>query len=151
MQIKADSAENYIDQLPEDRKEAISKLRKVILENLPEGFIETISYGMIGYVIPHSIYPKGYHSNPKMPLPFMNIASQKNYIALYHMGIYSNKKLLNWFINEYNKNSKTKLDMGKGCIRFKNIEHLPFSLIGELTSKISAVDWIKFYETNRKR
>jgi uncharacterized protein YdhG (YjbR/CyaY superfamily) len=151
MQIKADSPEHYIDQLPEDRKEAISKLRKVILENLPEGFIETISYGMIGYVIPHSIYPKGYHSNPKMPLPFMNIASQKNYIALYHMGIYSNKKLLNWFINEYNKNSKTKLDMGKGCIRFKNIEHLPFSLIGELKSKISAVDWIKFYETNRKR
>ena len=151
MQIKADSPEHYIDQLPEERKEAISKLRKVILENLPEGFIEIISYGMSGYVVPHSIYPKGYHSDPKMPLPFMNIASQKNYIALYHMGIYGNKKLLDWFINEYNMNYKTKLDMGKGCIRFKNIEHLPYSLIGELTSKISAADWIKIYETNRKR
>jgi len=151
MQIKADSPEHYIDQLPEDRKEAISKLRKVILENLPEGFIETISYGMIGYVVPHSIYPKGYHSDPKKPLPFMNIASQKNYIALYHMGIYGNKKLLDWFVNEYNKNYKTKLDMGKGCIRFKNIDLLPYKLIGELSSKISVADLIKIYETNRKR
>lgn len=151
MQIKSDNPKDYIDQLPEERKEVISKLRKAIIGNLPEGFIETVTYGMIGYVIPHSLYPKGYHCDPKMPLPFMNIASQKNHIAIYHMGIYGSKELLDWFVNEYNKDYKNKLDMGKGCIRFKNIDQVPYKLIGELAGKISAADWIKTYETNIKK
>jgi len=151
MQIKADTPEQYIDQLPEDRKQTISKLRKTILDNLPKGFVETISYGMIGYVIPHAIYPGGYHCDPKLPLPFINIASQKNYVALYHMGIYADKKLLDWFVSEYPKHCKTKLDMGKGCIRFKKPELIPYDLIAQLTSKISSEEWIKIYETNIKR
>ena len=151
MQIKADTPEQYIDKLPEDRKQTISKLRKTILDNLPKGFVETISYGMIGYVIPHAIYPGGYHCDPKLPLPFINIASQKNYVALYHMGIYADKKLLDWFVSEYPKHCKTKLDMGKGCIRFKKPELIPYDLIAQLTSKISSAEWIKIYETNIKR
>lgn len=151
MQIKADTPEQYLEKLPEDRQEAIIKLRKVILDHLPEGFAETISYGMIGYVIPHSIYPSGYHCDSSLPLPFMSIASQKNYIAVYHMGIYGNQDLLNWFIREYPKYSKTKPDMGKGCIRFKKMDAIPYELIGELASKISVADWIRFYEANYKR
>ena len=149
MQIKANTPDQYVDQLPEDRKEAISKLRISILENLPEGFTETVSYGMLGYVVPHSIYPKGYHADPKLPLPFMNIASQKNHIAIYHMGIYGNRKLLDWFLTEYEKLYHTKPDMGKGCFRFKKTDRIPYSLIGELSTKISVADWIKMYEQNR--
>ena len=149
MQYNADNPEQYIDQLPDDRKEAIGKLRKTILDNLPEGFIETISYGMIGYVVPHTLYPKGYHCDPELPLPFMNIASQKNHIALYHMGIYGNKVLLDWFVHEYTTSFKSKPDMGKGCFRFKNPDRIPYKLIGELAAKISVTDWIKIYEQNR--
>ncbi|HWR94962.1 MAG TPA: DUF1801 domain-containing protein [Flavobacterium sp.] len=151
MQINANSPDDYIKLIPEERKESIQKLRAVILKNIPKGFVETMNYGMIGYVVPHSIYPNGYHCDPKLPLPFMNIASQKNFIAVYHMGIYADIKLLNWFTSEYAKHSKTKLDMGKSCIRFKKPEHIPFELIGELTSKMSVTDWIKIYESNFKR
>jgi uncharacterized protein YdhG (YjbR/CyaY superfamily) len=151
MQYNVDNPEQYVNQLPDDRKEAIGKLRKSILDNLPEGFIETVSYGMIGYVVPHTLFPKGYHCNPELPLPFMNIASQKNHIALYHMGIYGNKELLEWFVTEYTTSFKSKLDMGKGCFRFKKPELIPYHLIGELTSKISVTDWIKMYEQNRIR
>ncbi len=151
MQIKVDTPEQYIDQLPEDRKEVIKKLRKVILDNLPTGFIETMSYGMIGYGVPHSIYPKGYHVNPKQLLPFINVASQKNFIAIYHMGLYSNSSILKWFMNEYPKYCITKLDMGKGCIRFKKFDQIPYELIGALSGKITVDQWIKQYETNRKR
>jgi len=143
--------EEYIKNLPEDRKEAISKLRKTILDNIPEGFSETMSYGMIGYVVPHSIYPNGYHAKPELPLPFINLASQKNFIAVYHMGVYANKELLDWFVNEYPKHAKRKLDMGKSCIRFKKIEDIPYDLIGELCSKISTDEWIKIYENVNKR
>jgi hypothetical protein len=146
MQIKAETPEEYIEKIPEDRKDAIRSLRKVILENLPSGFQEVIGYGMIGYVVPHSIYPKGYHSTPKLPLPFINLASQKNHIALYHMGLYSNKELLEWFTAEYSIQTKQKLDMGKGCVRFKNPGKIPFSLIGELASRITVKDWISTYE-----
>jgi len=149
MQIKASTPEEYIGQLPDERKQAIIGIRNAILDHLPEGFVETIGYGMIGYVIPHSLYPNGYHCDPKLPLPFINIASQKNHIALYHMGIYSNKKILDWFIDEYEKHYTAKLDMGKGCLRFKKVDQIPFQLIGELVSKISADQWIKMYETNR--
>lgn len=143
--------QEYIDQLPEERKEAIEHLRKVILENLPEGFEETISYGMIGYVVPHSIYPGGYHVDPKLPLPFMNLASQKSHIAVYHSGVYSDEQLSNWFQEEYSKRVKTKLNMGKSCIRFKKPAHIPYDLIGELAGKITVQEWIEMYEDNIKR
>ncbi|MEI6437068.1 MAG: DUF1801 domain-containing protein [Bacteroidota bacterium] len=150
MQIKADTPDQYIDQLPEDRKVAMSKLRKTILDNLPEGFVETMNYGMIGYVVPLSVYPAGYRCDPKLPLPFMNIASQKSHIVIHHLGIYGSKDLLDWFTNEYNKNVKGKPDIGKGCIRFKKPDQIPFQLIGELTAKINVAEWIKIYESNFK-
>ena len=146
MQSKATTPEQYLSELPEDRKEAMLKLRNAIKENLPQGFEEVISYGMLGYVVPHSIYPSGYHCDPKLPLPFINLASQKNFIALYHMGIYANKNLESWFVSEYPKHVKTKLDMGKSCIRFKKMDDIPFDFIGELAAKVSVEDWISIYE-----
>ncbi|HLU80613.1 MAG TPA: DUF1801 domain-containing protein [Flavobacteriaceae bacterium] len=143
--------EEYISNLPEERKKAFLKLRKTLVENLPVGFAEEISYGMIGFVVPKSLYPEGYHCNPELPLPFISLASQKNFIALYHMGIYANQKLLDWFVNEYPKHSDNKLDMGKSCIRFKNPNKIPFELIGELASKMTPQDWIAIYEQNVKR
>ena len=146
MQSKATTPEQYLSELPEDRKEAMLKLRNAIKENLPQGFEEVISYGMLGYVVPHSIYPSGYHCDPKLPLPFINLASQKNFIALYHMGIYANKNLESWFVSEYPKHVKTKLDMGKSCIRLKKMDDIPFHFIGELAAKVSVEDWISNYE-----
>lgn len=146
MQSSAKSTEDYLDSLPDDRKPAMEKLRNTIVKNLPKGFEETMSYGMLGWVVPHSMYPKGYHCDPKLPLPFLSIASQKNFIAVYHMGIYSDSNLLNWFTSEYPKHVKTKLDMGKSCIRFKKPDQIPFELIGELVQKMSPADWILKYE-----
>ncbi len=151
MTSKATTPEQYIKELPADRKEAITQLRNTVLKNLPKGFKETMSYGMLGYVVPHEIYPAGYHCDPKLPLPFAGMASQKNFIAFYHMGIYANPELLKWFTTEYPKHSSAKLDMGKSCIRFKKPEHIPYKLIGELIKKISVKDWIKMYEENVKR
>lgn len=151
MQIKADTPEAYLQQIPEERQEAFNKLRQTILANLPAGFREEINYGMIGYVVPHSIYPSGYHCDTKLPLPFMNIASQKNFVALYHMGIYANPELLEWFTHEYPKHMKTRPDMGKSCIRFKKPDQMPFELIGELVRKMSVADWIALYEANFKK
>lgn len=151
MQYKADSPEDYINQVPEERKETLKKLRKTIKDNLPKGFEEGIQYGMIGYYIPHSIYPDGYHCAPEIPLPFMSFASQKNSINVYHMYLYSDKDLQNWFVNEYPKYSKRKLDMGKSCIRFKHMKDIPFELIGELASKITVQNWISVYEKNMKK
>ncbi len=150
MKIEATSPDNYIEQLPEDRKAALNKMRQTILENLPTGFEETMSYGMIGYVVPHSIYPEGYHCDPKLPLPFMSIASQKNFVALYHMGIYAIPNVMDWFVTEYPKHCGTKLDMGKSCIRFKKLDDIPYKLIAELTSKISVDDWIQVYDDSYK-
>jgi hypothetical protein len=146
MQSKANTVQEYIDELPEDRKVPVSKLRETILANLPAGFEEGMGYGMVCYVVPHSLYPPGYASTPKLPLPFVSLASQKNYIAFHHMGIYTNKALLEWFIGEYPKHSKQKLDMGKGCIRFKKPDQIPYALIGELMRKVSVEEWIKQYE-----
>lgn len=151
MQIKANSPEEYIEQLPDDRKKAITELRKQILDKLPEGFEEQMNYGMIGYVVPHSLYPNGYHTDPKQPLPFINIASQKNNIAVYHMGIYTDQDLMDWFIKEYAIQSKAKLDMGKSCIRFRKVEQIPYELIGELVGKMSSQEWIDLYESKLKR
>ncbi len=151
MQSKASTVKQYIDELPVERQEPIKKLRKTILDHLPKGFVEIMNYGMIGFVIPHSIYPNGYHCNPELPLPFMNIASQKNFIAVYHMGIYADKKLMAWFISEYPKYSKTKLDMGKSCLRFKNPELIPYELISKLAGKMTPEEWMLIYETKIKR
>lgn len=148
MQYQASSPENYISQVPEERQNALKKLRETINNNLPDGFEEGIQYGMIGYYVPHSIYPNGYHCNPKEPLPFMSFASQKNSINFYHMGIYAMPTIHNWFVSEYPKYCKNKLDMGKSCIRFKKIETIPYQLIGALVSKISVNDWITTYEKN---
>lgn len=150
MQSKALTPEHYLSELPEERKIPMLKLREVIKNNLPEGFEEVMCYGMLGFVVPHSIYPKGYHCDPKLPLPFISLASQKNFIALYHMGIYADENLLNWFLVEYPKHCKTKLDMGKSCIRFKKMEDIPFELVGELAKKIHVSDWITLYEKNFK-
>lgn len=151
MTSKATTPEQYIQELPENRVEAIAKLRKVINDNLPKGFKEEMSYGMIGYVVPHEIYPAGYHCTPSLPLPFMSFASQKNSVNFYHMGIYAKPELLNWFTTEYPKHCKLKLDMGKSCIRFKKLDQIPFDLIGELVQKMSVADWISCYESNFKR
>ncbi|MBA4408185.1 MAG: DUF1801 domain-containing protein [Bacteroidota bacterium] len=147
MQSSAKTVEEYIAQVPDNQREAIIILRKTILENIPEGFSEEMSYGMIGYVVPHRIYPNGYKSDPKLPLPFLNLAAQKNFIALYHMGIYANTELLNWFTDEFPKHSKLKLDMGKGCIRFKKVDEIPYALIGELVKKMEVDDWINQYKS----
>ncbi len=151
MQYKASTPKEYILQLPEERKEVIVKLRNIIKENLPEGFEEGISYGMIGYYVPHSIYPDGYHCTPELPLPFMSIASQKNSVNVYHSGIYADKTLYDWFLSEYSKYSKRKPDMGKSCIRFKKMAEIPYKLIGELCRKLSVNQWINLYEMNLKR
>lgn len=151
MQSKATSVTEYINELPLDRKEAIQKLRDVVLKNLPKGFSEGMGYGMMGYSVPHSIYPNGYHCDPKLPLPFAGIASQKNFIAFYHMGIYADPTLLKWFVDEYPKHCKTKLDMGKSCIRFKKMDQIPYELIGELMGKMSVQDWIRLYENAFKK
>jgi len=137
--------QDYLDRVPEDMKEAFIQLRETIKSNIPEGFEEGISYNMIGYVVPHSIFPDGYHCDPKQPLPFVSIAAQKNHIALYHMGIYAKKDVEDWFRAEYPKHIRTKLDMGKSCIRFKNPKTIPYELIGELITKISIEDWIDTY------
>ena len=151
MRSEATSPEAYLAELPEDRKEVMSRLRETIKTNLPPGFEEVMSYGMIGYVVPHSLYPAGYHTDTSLPLPFINIASQKNYVALYHMGIYADEEILNWFRKEYPKYVATKLDMGKSCIRFKNMETIPYTLIGELCAKITVDDWISKYEFQTKK
>lgn len=145
------TVDEYILQVADDKKETISKLREIIKENIPIGFEETISYGMIGFVVPHSIYPEGYHCDPKLPLPFINIAAQKNFIALYHMGMYADKGIYEWFVQEYPKHSKYKLDMGKSCIRFKKMEHIPFDLITELIRKISVEQYIETFKNTFKK
>lgn len=146
MPSTAHTPQEYIDSLPGDRKEAMNQLRHTITAHLPEGFREEMSYGMIGYVVPHSLYPAGYRTNPKLPLPFICLASQKSYIALHHMGLYGDEALLRWFKEAYPRHSKTKLDMGKGCIRFKKPAQIPYDLIGELVSKMTPQQWIAAYE-----
>jgi len=151
MQSSAQSVEEYISQISGDEREAFVVLRKTILENLPKGFVEQMSYGMVGYVVPFSIYPEGYHCDARLPLPFLNIAVQKNFIALYHMGIYASPDLLNWFTTEFPKHSKLKLNMGKGCVRFKKGSQIPYDLIGELVRKMEVTDWVNMYELNFRK
>lgn len=146
MKYNATSAKEYIDSLPENRRDAIEKIRSVIILNLPQGFEEQISYGMISFVVPLSVYPKGYHVKKDEPLPFLSLASQKNHIALYHMGLYGNVEMEEWFVKEYQNRVPTKLDMGKSCIRFKNPASIPYDLIAELCQKMTVDEYINFYE-----
>lgn len=150
MQSKAATVEQYLAELPADRQKIMTDLRKVIKKNLPKGFEECMNYGMIGFVVPHSKYPAGYHCNPKDPLPFFNIASQKNFIAVYHMGLYGNPKLHKWFTDAHAKVSAKKLDMGKACIRYKKPGDIPLELIGELATRITPDEWIAYYESHIK-
>lgn len=151
MQSTATSVEEYCAQVPEEQKESVLQLRKIILDNLPTWFEEWMNYGMIGYVIPHTLYPAGYHCDPKLPLPFMALAAQKNSINFYHMGLYADLGLLGWFQDAYAKQLPNKLDMGKSCIRFKNYAQIPYALLGELVEKISIEQWIALYEKSLKR
>lgn len=146
MQSKAQTVAEYLQEVPAERLPALEQLRSVILEHLPEGYEEVMGYGMIGYVVPHRIYPAGYHCTPGLPLPFMSIASQKNGIALYHMGLYADAGLMEWFLSELSKVSAKKPDMGKSCIRFGKPELIPFELIGRLSERLSVPDWIALYE-----
>lgn len=151
MKANGTTVKEILANVPEERAEAFNKLHKTIIENLPEGFEAAISYGGLGYVVPHSLYPSGYHCKPEEPLPFAGIASQKNSVNLYHMGIYSDPELMKWFTEEYPKHSKRKLDMGKSCIRFKKTQDIPFELIGELMKKMTVQDWVNIYESNLKK
>ena len=144
------SIEKYLNSVPEVRQESVKKLIKVVEDNIPLGYIMIMNYNMPSFVIPHSIYPEGYHVTPVLPLPFIGVASQKNHIGFYHMGLYANPKLLDWFISEYTKYCKSKLDMGKSCIRFKKMDDLPYKLIGELSKKMTTQEWINIYEKNIK-
>jgi hypothetical protein len=149
MQSKATTPKQYIESLPIDRSRAIAEIRNVILKNLPTGFAEVMCYGMLGHVVPHSIYPAGYHCNPKQPLPFISLASQKNYISLYHMALYG--PLLDWFRKEWKSASGKKLDMGKCCVRFKSLEDVPLDLIGRIVARIMPVQWVRMYEEMRDK
>lgn len=151
MQIPADSVADYISKIPEERQEVFKKLFDTVNDNLPKGFQEGVSYGMIGWNVPLETYPAGYHCTPGSALPFMGLASQKNFIAFYHMGMYANPELLDWFVEEYPKHSKRKLDMGKSCVRFKKPEDIPFELIAEVSKKMTVQDWISIYESQLKK
>lgn len=143
--------DEYYSAVSPDRSEIMLALRKTILENLPPGFEETVSYGMPGWVVPKSLYPPGYHCNPTVALPFINIASQKQHITIYHMGLYGSNELMEWFLTEWKNQIKTKPNMGKSCIRFKMPEQIPLEIIGQLCRKMSPVEWIACYEKGLKR
>lgn len=150
MKSTATTPQDYLDSLPDDRKIFVSAIRDVLLKNLPEGFEEIMSYGMLGYVIPHSIYPKGYHANPKLPLGLINLGSQKNNVTLHHLGLYQGE-LLPWFQENWSLRTNKKLDMGKGCVHFKKLEDVPLELIGELATKLTPQKWITLYEKSLEK
>lgn len=143
---KPTTIKEYMDSIPEDRIAAFTKLRKMVKKNLPKGFSEEMNYGMPGYVVPLSTYPDGYHCKKNTPLPFANLANQKNFIAVYHMGMYAQPAIKDWFEKEYAERCKYKLDMGKSCIRLKKMDDIPYDLIGELFQKMSMQEWIDLYE-----
>tara|TARA_B110000438_G_scaffold8970_1_gene8914 strand:+ start:2604 stop:3059 length:456 start_codon:yes stop_codon:yes gene_type:complete len=150
MKYESNSVDEYLKAIPEDRREVLTLIRKLLFDNIPSGFEEVLGYGMPAYVVPHSIYPSGYHCDSKLPLPFINFASQKNFVAFYHMGIYAKPELLEWFVGEYPKHCSAKLDMGKSCIRFKKVENIPFGLLADLVTKMTMDEWITIYEEKFK-
>jgi hypothetical protein len=145
MQSKAATVAEYLAELPEERRAAIAKVRAVIRKNLPKGFVEQMGYGMICYVVPHRLYPAGYHCNPKLPLPYASLASQKQHMALYLMCVYQDPKSENWIREQFKARGK-KLDMGKSCIRFKRLEDLPLDVVGEAFARVSVADYLQHYE-----
>lgn len=145
------TVEDILANVPADRAVAFNQLHRVITDHLPAGFEPAISYGLLGYVVPHRLYPAGYHCKPSEPLPFASIASQKNSINLYHMGLYASPELLDWFVTEFPKHTQQKLDMGKSCIRFKKFNDIPYDLIGALMTKMSVEEWIGLYEGRIKK
>jgi hypothetical protein len=149
MQSKATTVREYLAQLPADRRETIEAVRKVILANLDKDYEEGIQYGMIGYYVPHRMYPAGYHCDPKQPLPFAALASQKNYMSLYLMCVYGGGDLLKWFETSWAKTGK-KLDMGKSCVRFKKLEDLALDVIGETIRRVPAKKYIERCESATK-
>lgn len=151
MQIPSTSVEDYISKIPEERQDVFKKMFDTVNDNLPQGFEKGVSYGMVGWNVPLETFPAGYHCTPGSALPFMGMASQKNFIALYHMGMYAKPELLDWFVAEFPKHSKRKLDMGKSCIRFKKMDEIPFELIAELSKKMTVDEWINIYENNLKK
>jgi len=150
MSKKPTTPDAYLDSLPNERRQVMGELRSTLQTHLPPGFEETMQYNMLAYVVPHSLYPAGYHADPKQPLPFIHLASQKRHIALYHMGLYADESLLDWFEREYPGHARTKLDMGKSCIRFKKMDDIPYELIAGLAGKMSPQDWIARYEAGIK-
>ena len=144
MQSKAATVEQYLKELPAERRQAINEVRAVILKNLDKNYEEGMQYGMIGYFVPHKLYPAGYHCDPKQPLPFACLASQKNYMSLYMMSEYRPGD--DWFKKAWEKTGK-KLDMGKSCIRFKRVEDLALNVIGEAIRRMPAKKWIEVYES----
>ena len=149
--MNKDSIKDYTNSLTSDRKTTITQLINVIEQNIPKGFEKVMNYGMPSFVIPHSIYPNGYHCDATLPLPFIGVSNQKSSISLHHMGLYADPELLNWFKSEYPKHSNTKLDMGKSCIRFKKFNEIPYELIGILSNKMTVKNWIDIYEQNIKK
>lgn len=146
MQSKATTVEQYLAELPADRREAIGAVRSVILENLSDGYEEGMQYGMIGYYVPHRVYPPGYHCNPRQPLPFASLASQKNHMAIYMMCIYGDAAHEAWFCKAWAASGKKKPDMGKGCIRFKKLDDVPLDVIGEAIKRVPVAKYIARYE-----
>ena len=151
MRIPANSVSEYISKVPEDRRESFEKILEILRNNLPEGFQECLGYGMPAFAVPHSLYPDGYHCKPEEPLPFISVGNQKNFIGFYHMGVYAMPEIYEWFVNEYPKHSKFKLDMGKSCLRLKRMNDIPYDLIAELAQKITPEQWIEVYEFNIKK
>lgn len=150
MQSKATTVTEYLDELPEDRRAAINKVRQVIKKNLPKGVAEGMQYGMIGYFVPHKIYPPGYHCDPKQPLPFAGLASQKGHMSFYLCTLYQNPELEAWF-RERTAAAGKKLDMGKGCVRFKKLEDLALDVVGEMVGRVTVEDLIAKYDQNREQ
>lgn len=145
MTSKAVTVAQYLKELPEDRREAIAAIRETILKNLDKGFQETIQYGGIGYSVPHSAYPAGYHCDPKQPLPFAGIGNQKNHIGIYLFCIYMDEKLMRSFVEDWKKTGR-RLDMGKSCVRVKKLVDIPLDVLGRTIKKVKMKDFIKTYE-----
>ncbi|MEZ6098866.1 MAG: DUF1801 domain-containing protein [Pirellulaceae bacterium] len=149
MPQKFESVEQYLASLSVERQEMVGAIRHVILQNLPKGYEEGIQYNMIGYYVPHSVYPAGYHCDPRQPVPFVNLASQKNYVSLYLFCIYVNEELVEWFRDAWTSMGK-KLDMGKSCIRIKKPDDVPLKLIGQTVKKVPVKKFLASYEESLK-
>jgi len=142
---------SYLRDLPAERRAACKRLRTAIKSNLPAGFKETIGYGMPSYVVPKRLYPAGYHCDPSLPLPFISFASQKSHVALHHMGLHADPSLMRWWTEAWARHVATRLDMGKGCVRFKKPETIPCELIGELCTRMTPERWIEIYDRSVRR